>query len=240
MNPAFFQEQVVVVENVPLARDTFRVRLHCPEIARAFLPGSFLCCAGPEPLIRSLAALRSARQCSMQPDSRKRSTWVTSSSANSRGYWLRCNRATAGGVGTIGNGFPAARGFDHVASSPDGWPNALSGLTRQLLGTRGYGGLPACKGSRRVSLYYGVRTATLAACVDDFPRGWGRSPSCQRRRHRRLSGFVTQLLEQHSRHNICSVVDRADVEGSGRFGAAMEHSLPSRWSRRWPAGVGVC
>jgi dihydroorotate dehydrogenase electron transfer subunit len=36
------QQSVRVVENVQLARDTFRVRLECPEIARRILPGQFL------------------------------------------------------------------------------------------------------------------------------------------------------------------------------------------------------
>ena len=39
---------------------------------------------------------------------------------------------------------------------------------RELLGGRGYAGRPARRAARRVSLYYGVRTADLAAGVDDF------------------------------------------------------------------------
>ena len=49
-SPAFFQETVRVFENVPLARDTFRVRLECPRMAQAFResarerqPGTFAC-----------------------------------------------------------------------------------------------------------------------------------------------------------------------------------------------------
>ena len=41
-----------------------------------------------------------------------------------------------------------------------------------LLGERGYGGRPPRRAARRVSLYYGVRTADLAAGVEDF-RGAG-------------------------------------------------------------------
>ena len=33
---------VTVVENVPLARDTFRIRFAAPELARRFTPGQFL------------------------------------------------------------------------------------------------------------------------------------------------------------------------------------------------------
>src|SRR5262245_17254943 len=36
------QHRVRVVENVRLARDTYRVRFECPEIARRIVPGQFL------------------------------------------------------------------------------------------------------------------------------------------------------------------------------------------------------
>ena len=34
--------RTAVIENVPLARDTYRVRLACPEIAHRIVPGQFL------------------------------------------------------------------------------------------------------------------------------------------------------------------------------------------------------
>src|ERR1700760_4847242 len=37
-----FQARAEVIENVPLARDTFRIRITCPEVARRILPGQFL------------------------------------------------------------------------------------------------------------------------------------------------------------------------------------------------------
>ena len=45
---------VSVVENVILARDTYRIRLDCPEIARRIVPGQFLMLrmqAGNDPLL---------------------------------------------------------------------------------------------------------------------------------------------------------------------------------------------
>src|SRR3990170_4384368 len=33
---------VQVIENVPLARDTYRIRFSCPTIARKILPGQFI------------------------------------------------------------------------------------------------------------------------------------------------------------------------------------------------------
>jgi dihydroorotate dehydrogenase electron transfer subunit len=36
------QATVAVVENVPLARLTYRIRLHAPKLAEAIRPGQFL------------------------------------------------------------------------------------------------------------------------------------------------------------------------------------------------------
>src|SRR5579863_8794938 len=62
---------VEIVENVPLARDTWRVRFHAPEIARRVVPGQFLMVrlAGWEdPLLgRPLALYDTALDASAQP-----------------------------------------------------------------------------------------------------------------------------------------------------------------------------
>ena len=42
MTLAVFQRTTAVVENVRLARDTYRVRLACPEIAARIVPGQFV------------------------------------------------------------------------------------------------------------------------------------------------------------------------------------------------------
>ena len=42
MTPGLVHATVAVLENVRLARDTYRVRLHCPALARAIRPGQFL------------------------------------------------------------------------------------------------------------------------------------------------------------------------------------------------------
>src|SRR4029079_6915338 len=39
---AVTQARVPVIENVQLARDTYRIRFECPEIARRIVPGQFI------------------------------------------------------------------------------------------------------------------------------------------------------------------------------------------------------
>src|SRR5437660_11316587 len=40
--PTLYHQIVPVVENVPLARGTYRIRLEAPELARAIRPGQFV------------------------------------------------------------------------------------------------------------------------------------------------------------------------------------------------------
>src|SRR2546423_760170 len=52
--PALFHGGAAVVENVALARNTYRIRLHAPNLARAIRPGQFLMIrlpTGSDPLL---------------------------------------------------------------------------------------------------------------------------------------------------------------------------------------------
>src|SRR5271157_3802451 len=42
VSSSFIQHSAAVIENVRLARDTYRIRLHCPDLARSIRPGQFL------------------------------------------------------------------------------------------------------------------------------------------------------------------------------------------------------
>jgi dihydroorotate dehydrogenase electron transfer subunit len=96
--------------------------------------------------------------------------------------------------GPLGNGFPRLEA-EHVAFVAGGiGQTPFLAYARELLGTRGYGGQAPARLSKRVSLYYGVRTALLAAGVDDF-----RAAGCEVNLASDdgtlgFHGFVTQLL----------------------------------------------
>jgi dihydroorotate dehydrogenase electron transfer subunit len=70
---------------------------------------------------------------------------------------------------------------------------------RELLGTRGYGGRPARRGAAKVSLYYGVRSADLAAGVDDFRAAGADVYLASDDGSLGHRGYVTALLEKHGR-----------------------------------------
>src|SRR5207253_5752872 len=45
---SFLHGTVPITENIPLARLTYRIRLHCPELARTIRPGQFIMIRQPQ------------------------------------------------------------------------------------------------------------------------------------------------------------------------------------------------
>src|SRR5262249_42389826 len=71
--------------------------------------------------------------------------------------------------GPLGNGFPELAGCEQVVLVAGGiGQTPFLAYARQLLGGRGYGGEAPRRRVGRVTLYYGVRAAALAAGVEDF------------------------------------------------------------------------
>ena len=84
-----------------------------------------------------------------------------------------------------------------VSFLPDDTDGVLVLNVRQLLGTCGYGGRPARRAVRRVSLFYGVRTAELAAGVEDFRAAGAEVHLASDDGTLGARGYVTALLEQY-------------------------------------------
>src|SRR5262249_26351290 len=102
--------------------------------------------------------------------------------------------------GPLGNGFPDLGGLEHVALVAGGiGQTPFLAYLRELLGQRGYAGQPARRRVGRVSFFYGVRTADLAACVDDFRAAGAEVHLASDDGSLGFHGFVTQLLEQQPR-----------------------------------------
>jgi dihydroorotate dehydrogenase electron transfer subunit len=100
--------------------------------------------------------------------------------------------------GPLGNGFPELHGLDHVGLVAGGiGQTPFLAHVRELLGTRGYGGRPSRRGAARVSLYYGVRSADLAAGVDDFRAAGAAVHLASDDGSLGHHGYVTALLEKH-------------------------------------------
>lgn len=165
------QARVQVIENLRLARDTYRVRFACPEIARRIVPGQFLMMrlAGlNDPLLGRPVALYDTVNDADGAPSAIDIVYLTLGKMT-----RRLARYSAGDEldvwGPLGNGFPPLA-TDHLIMVAGGiGQTPFYALGQEYLGLRQYGDprrrVPRAK---RLTLCYGVRTADLVAGVPDF------------------------------------------------------------------------
>ena len=167
------QRTVAILENVAIARDTYRLRLDDPEMARAIRPGQFLMVrpgAGSDPLLgRPFALYDVARDAGGVPFAldvvylilgRGTAALATRKVGESLEIW-----------GPLGNGFgapPTGGAVVFVAGGIGQTP--FPALGRWWLGRAPYGPGPALAGpfADSATLYYGARSADRIAGLDDF------------------------------------------------------------------------
>jgi dihydroorotate dehydrogenase electron transfer subunit len=165
------QARVRIIENVRLARDTYRLRFDWPEVAHRFLPGQFLMLrmAGMnDPLLgRPLALYDTILDAGGVPTSidvvyatfgKMTRLLAHSKPGDKFDVWA-----------PLGNGFPPVA-TDHLIMVAGGiGQTPFLALGQEYLGVRQYGAphriMPRAK---RVTLCYGVRSANRLACVGDF------------------------------------------------------------------------
>lgn len=167
------QVSVPIAVNEPVATDTYRLRLACPEIAERVVPGQFvmLRLSGTnDPLLgRPLAVYDVVR------DAQGRAVAIDVEYLTVGRMTRRLAALPAGTLldvwGPLGNGFPlrSARHVLIVAGGIGVTPFLM--LAREYLGQQCYGS-PARQMPRaeRVSLCYGAKSRESLAGLDDFRR----------------------------------------------------------------------
>jgi len=163
--------RAAVVRNVQLARDTYRVTLDCPQIARRILPGQFvmLRLAGSnDPLLgRPLALYDTVLDASGATVGIDVVYLVVGNLTS------KLARARSGDVlevwGPLGNGFvPRPTGHLVMVAGGIGQTPFLA-VAREQLGLRVYGDPPReAATAGKVTLCYGVRGADYLAGLADF------------------------------------------------------------------------
>ncbi len=242
--PAFVQCQAAVTENVRLARQTYRIRLHTPDLARAIRPGQFLMLRLPgstDPLLgRPFALYDTVLDAQGQAAALDVVYLVV---GKLTGLLARLRAGDRVEIwGPLGNGFPDLSGRDQVSLVAGGiGQTPFLAYVRELLGQRGYGGRPARRAVQRVALYYGVRTAELAAGVEDFRSAGAVVHLATDDGSLGFHGFVTQLLEKHEppRHVVgCGPEPmlKALADLVQRWGVPCHLSLETPMA----CGLGIC
>jgi dihydroorotate dehydrogenase electron transfer subunit len=194
------QRTAEVTENVRLARDTYRVRLAVPDLAEAIRPGQFAMLrllAGSDPLLgRPFALYDTVLDAAGRPIAIDVVYLIVGKMTRRLAELRPGDRLDV--WGPLGNGFADLDGCPDVALVAGGiGQTPFLAYVRHLLGSRGYGGAPARSRAARVRLYYGVRTADLAAGVDDFRAAGADVHLSSDDGTLGFRGYVTQLLATH-------------------------------------------
>lgn len=200
MNVQARHSSVPVVEQVPLARDTFRLRLHCPDVARQALPGQFFMLRDPrlnDPLLgRPFALYDVWLDAHGHPAGIDIVYLVIGKATHLMQHW------TAGDSvelwGPLGNGFPLFTGNRLLLVAGGIGNTPFLAVARETLGQQAYGtrtrGVSASL--PQVELCYGVRSREYLAGLDDFasanlPVSIATDDGTAGHR-----GFVTELVRQ--------------------------------------------
>jgi dihydroorotate dehydrogenase electron transfer subunit len=233
-----------VVEHVALAERTFRVRLHCPELAAAIHPGQFVMLRLPkttDPLLGRPFALY---------DTVLDSAGVPV--AIDVVYLVVGKMTTKLAEVAVGESLqvwgPLGKPFLDVGT-PDSVTFVAGGIgqtpflafARELLGTRGFGGDAPRARTKRVALYYGVRNAALAAGLDDFRNAGVEVFMASDDGSIGTKGFVTQLLESHGRTSpLVGCGPEPMLHALAKLASKWE--VPCQVSLETPmaCGVGIC
>lgn len=240
------QRTVEIIENVRLARDTYRVRFACPEIAVSVVPGQFLMLRlahQNDPLIGRPLALYD-----VVPDENGAPyaidvVYLAKGKFTSR--LVECGMGDRLTVwGPLGNGFSAAP-TDHLIMVAGGiGQTPFLALGQEFLGQRQFGDRTVAT-SQRVTLCYGARTAAYLAGVDDFERAGIEVRIATDDGTRGHHGLVTDLLKQalaevRSSHRI--VVCGPEPMMAAVAKIAEDFRAPCQVSLETPmaCGIGIC
>ncbi|TWT86811.1 Dihydroorotate dehydrogenase B (NAD(+)), electron transfer subunit [Pseudobythopirellula maris] len=162
-------EQAEILENVEIARGTYRTRVAAPEVVGRIFPGQFLMVrlAGQnDPLLGRPFAMydvvRDASGAAVALDF----VWVVGGKLTTA-LASRQPGDTVEIWGPLGNGFALEAPLDHAIFVAGGiGQTPFLALGKELLGKAGYGRDAAR--AARVTLCYGVRTSDLLAGESDF------------------------------------------------------------------------
>lgn len=162
---------VSVEENVAVARDTYRVRVACPQIARTILPGQFLMLRLPgrdDPLLGRPLALYDV-VCDEGGTPRGLDIVYIAVGKMTRRLSAVLPGQTLDIWGPLGNGFPPAETHHLLMVAGGIGQTPFLALAREYLGLHVYGDPPRpVPRAARVTLCYGARTREHLAGVEDF------------------------------------------------------------------------
>lgn len=191
-------EIVPILEHVRIGRDTWRIRLQAPEIARRSTPGQFFMLRGPDltdPLLgRPFALYDTILDEQGNPVAIDIVYLVVGKMTRLMTSWRAGENIEV--WGPLGNGFPVpeTERLIFVAGGIGQTPFLATG--REALGGRAYGKRAVHRPVRELVMCYGARSAEYLAGLDDFAGAGIDVRIATDDGSAGTRGFVTSLLEE--------------------------------------------
>jgi dihydroorotate dehydrogenase electron transfer subunit len=242
------QQRVAVVENVCIAQNTYRLRFHCPSMARRILPGQFLMLRLADcndPLIGRPLAVYDVVLGEDGAPAELDVVYLVKGKLTSR-----LEHIVTGEMlevwGPLGNGFstPACEHLVMVAGGIGQTPFLT--LAKEYLGLQVFGDPPRqTTKAGQVTFCYGAQTSALLAGVVDFEKTGARVELATEDGSRGHAGYVTAVLERILKENstgvrIACCGPEAMMEVVAEI--AGRHHVPCQVSLETPmaCGIGIC
>ncbi len=246
--PTAVQRTARVIEQVEMARDTFRLRLECPELAKRILPGQFFMVREPgltDPLLgRPFALFDVACDSQGEPVGIDFGYVVVGKLTRRMVRWKPGDPVSV--CGPLGNGFPEPCNGHLVMVAGGIGQTPFLAVTREALGQRRYGDPPRTAAARpELTLCYGARSANQLAGIDSFPaEGLDLRVATDDGSHGH-HGFVTDLLQDLiTNESAPTMIYTCGPEPMMEAVAmlAAEHDIACRVSLETPmaCGFGAC
>ena len=243
-----WQGTAPLTENVRLARDTYRVRFSCPDIARKILPGQFVMIRLAEcndPLLgRPLALYDVVDGPNGEPDALDIVYFVVGKMTQ-RLADLK-PEAKLEIWGPLGNGFPVEETKHLIMVAGGIGQTPFLALAREYLGVHRFGDPPRnVPRAEKVTLCYGARSAEYLAGAEDFQRLGVELRLSTDDGSLGRRGLVTELIEPavKTAGNSCRIVccgPEPMLHSAARI--AKRLGVPCRVSLETPmaCGMGIC
>ena len=254
LHAAYYADQAVqqtaeIVENVCLAKETYRVRVHAPRIASRVVPGQFVMLRLADvndPLIgRPLALYDTVFSASGEPEAVD-VVYLVKGKLTTRLAQMRAGQKLDV-WGPLGNGFEGSGAGGHLVMVAGGiGQTPFLALAKEALGLQHYGDLPRSVGKAgRVTFCYGARTAEYFAGVEDFERLGIDVRLATDDGSRGHHGLVTDLLKQvlsESKEGVRIVCCGPEPMMKAVAEIAIAAQVPYQVSLETPmaCGVGIC
>jgi dihydroorotate dehydrogenase electron transfer subunit len=246
--PVASQYAVEIRENVRLARDTYRLRFRCPELARRIVPGQFVMLRlsdFDDPLIGRPFALYDIVLEAESPEMVDIVYLVGGKLTRRLCEFRPLQRVDV--WGPLGNGF-APQDTNHLIMVAGGiGQTPFLAVAKEHLGQQSYGrNVCSARPASRVSLCYGARSAEYLAGVPDFAALGIEVRISTDDGSAGQAGFVTRdlatLLEEtagQDRRIVCCGPERMMAAVSR---LATVHQVPAQVSLETPmaCGIGIC